>query len=281
MMLLKLFTGTGAAAAIITSVLTWSKGIWYENLGKSVLYFIGYSYAANLLGILGLFVISEVFVDLNKPQETPSKFFRKMLEDIADYMCVSARIRLHVTGEEKLPKDTRYLLVCNHRSLFDPVVKVSAFKGQGIAYVSKPSNFKIPVGGKVMHKCCCLPMDRENNREALKTIKRACELIDQDICSICIYPEGTRNKGDGILPMHNGSFKIAQRAGVPVVIATVRNTDKVKHRMPFKATDVYIDILDVISAEDAKNSPTSVTAQRAWEIMSENYNKEEKTSTGV
>lgn len=274
-MLVKLFAGTGAAAALITTAVTWDGAAWYINILKTLLGFFAYTLGANILGIIVIYAISEVCVDFDKPQDKPSKFFRRMMEDVADYLCTSTRIKLHVTGEEKLPKDTRYLLVCNHRSLFDPIVKLSALKGTDIAYMSKPQNFKIPVAGKLMHKCCCLPLDRENNREALKSIKRADELIRQDLCSIGIYPEGTRNKGDGILPLHSGSFKIAQRSGVPVVIATVKNTDIVLKRMPFRSTDVYIDILDVISAEDAKKNPTSETAQRAWEIMSANYRSEE------
>lgn len=271
-MLFKLFSGTGALAALIATVMTWSRGLWYENMGKAAVSLLVCTFGANILGIIGIFAISELCVDMSKPQEKPSKIFRKMMEDIADYLCASTRIRLHVTGEDKLPKDTRYLLVCNHRSLFDPIVKLSALKGTDIAYMSKPQNFKIPVAGKLMHKCCCLPLDRENNREALKSIKRAGELIEQDLCSIGIYPEGTRNKGDGILPLHSGSFKIAQRTGVPIVIATVRNTDTVLKRMPFRPTDVYIDILEVISSEDAKRRPTAETAQYVREIMSEHYN---------
>jgi len=272
-MLAKLFSGTGALAAVIVTAHTWSRCVWYENIGKAVASLIVCTFGANVLGIVGLFAISEIFVDMNKPQEKPSKFFRKMMEDIADYLVTSTRIRLHVTGEEKLPTEGRFLLVCNHRSLFDPIVKLSALRGTEVAYMTKPQNYKIPVAGRLMHKCCCLQLDRENNREAFKAIKRAGELIDQDLCSIGIYPEGTRNKGEGILPLHNGSFKIAQRTGVPIVVVTVKNTDLVIKRMPFRPTDVYIDILDVISAEDAKRSPTSETAQRVWNIMSEHYNK--------
>lgn len=249
--------------------------MWYENIGGAVLKLLVCTFGGNILGVLGLFAISELFIDFDKPQEKPSEFYRKLMEDIADYICTSTRVRLHVTGQEKLPTDGRFLLVCNHRSLFDPIVKIAALKGFDVAYMTKPQNYKIPVAGKLMHKCCCLPLDRENNREAFKAIKRAGELIEQDLCSIGIYPEGTRNKGEGILQMHSGSFKIAQRTGVPVVVVTVRNTDKVLKRMPLKPTDIYIDILEVISAADAKQNPTSVTAQRVWEIMSEHYNSME------
>ena len=44
---------------------------------------------------------------------------------------------------------------------------------------------------------------------------------------MCIYPEGTRSHGTAMLPFHSGSFKIAQKAGVPLVIASIEGTENV------------------------------------------------------
>ena len=32
------------------------------------------------------------------------------------------RIHVHVSGMEKIPKDTKVLFVSNHRSIFDPII---------------------------------------------------------------------------------------------------------------------------------------------------------------
>lgn len=120
-----------------------------------------------------------------------------------------------------------------------------------------------------MHKCGCLPLDRENNREALKTVKAATEYIDKDYASVVIYPEGTRSKQEDMLPFHAGSFKIAQRANVPVVCVALRNTDRVVHNFPLKKTNIYIDIVGVIDAEYVKEHKTKETAALAQGMIEE------------
>ena len=52
----------------------------------------------------------------------------------------------------------------------------------------------------------------KNIKEGMKTILAAIEKAKNGI-SICIFPEGTRNKtADTFLPFHEGSFKIAEKA---------------------------------------------------------------------
>ena len=150
----------------------------------------------------------------------------------------------------------------------------AAFRDQEYIYISKASNFKIPIAGKVMHKCGCLALNREDNREALVTIKRAAEIIGNDRASVVIYPEGTRSQKDELLPFHAGSFKIAQKTGAPVVLIAMRNTDDVRHNMPFKRTTVHIDIVDVIDGEFVRSHTTKETAELARNIIQKKLDTE-------
>ena len=132
------------------------------------------------------------------------------------------------------------------------------------------------VGGKLMHKSGCLALDRDNNRQALGVIKRATEIITQDVGSICIYPEGTRSKTENMNPFHAGSFKIAQKAGAPVVVAAVRNTDDIMRNAFKRNTQVYLDIIGVIDAEYAKTHTTRETADLAQGMIEEHLEKMRK-----
>lgn len=72
----------------------------------------------------------------------------------------------------------------------------------------------------------CLFLDRENIKEGLKTILKAIEYVKSGV-SICIFPEGTRNKSEDeleMLPFHDGSFKIAQKTGCPIIPIALSNT---------------------------------------------------------
>ena len=132
----------------------------------------------------------------------------------------------------------------------------------------KPSIMAIPIAGQALHKACFLSIDRENDREALKTIIKATQLIKKDEASIAVYPEGTRNPdGKGLLPFRNGVFKIAQRAKVPVVVATVKNSEKVLRNFPWRPTDVYLKVCKIISVEEMEGLKTNDIGDEARKCM--------------
>lgn len=210
---------------------------------------------------------------MEKPQEKPSKFWQWNMNELAEIICVLVGARVSVTGTEKLPEGQRYLMVCNHRSIFDPIASIKLFGAKEYIYISKPENFKLPIVGPVMHKCGCLPVNRDNNREALAMVKSASKYIQDDVASVVIYPEGTRSREDELLPFHAGSFKIAQRTGVPVVIAAIHGTDEIVRNVPLKKTKIDLDILDVLDGDFVKSHTTKETAQIAQKMIQEHIDR--------
>ena len=63
--------------------------------------------------------------------------------------------------------------------------------------------------------------------------------------SICIFPEGTRNKGEEltILPFKEGAFKIATKTGCPIVPISMNNTAEIfeNHFPKIKKTHVVLE----------------------------------------
>ncbi|MCR5153452.1 MAG: 1-acyl-sn-glycerol-3-phosphate acyltransferase [Lachnospiraceae bacterium] len=233
-----------------------------------------------LFCLIFLFVleISNLLVDRNKVYNKNSKYYRFLLNFSTIVTLKAMRIFVKTSGFEKLPKDGRFLLVANHRSKFDPIIGWWLLRKYDIAYVSKPSNFDVPLFGRCIRRCCFMPINREDPREALKTIYGAADLLKNDVVSVGIYPEGTRNYGEGLLPFHNGIFKTAQIANVPIVVMTTKDTDKIHINFPFKHTDVRFDVLEVIPAEDIVGHSTKEIGERVRNIMLERlaaYEKEE------
>ena len=268
-MLLKIFAAVGAGGSVLHTLIAGQSGGALKVTGVMLLRFLEYFFGAHIAYALAMLLATELFIDKKKVQERPSKFWLWHLHAVADLLVFYARADVSVSGAGLIPHDTRYLMVANHRSLADPVVMVHKMPEEELTFISKPGNLKLPIIGKVMHKCGCLPLNRENNREALKTVKAATEYIEKDYASVVIYPEGTRSRQEGMLPFHAGSFKIAQRAGVPVVVVALRNTDKIIHNFPLKKTSVYIDVLGVIDAEYVREHKTRETAQLAQEMIEE------------
>ena len=138
-------------------------------------------------------------------------------------MLAMTGVKTTVIGEENIP-DEPVLFVGNHRSYFDILLTYSRCKNL-TGYVSKKEMEKFPILSIWMKRVYCLFLDRDNVREGLKTILTAIDYVKQGI-SICIFPEGTRNDGEelSMLPFHEGSFKIAEKSGCPIVPISLNNT---------------------------------------------------------
>ena len=223
-----------------------------------VLYVLGAIFLVFIAYVLFLFVCS-LFVSSKKEYEDHSRFYRALLNGATALAMKIMRIRIHISGMEKVPQDTKKVLfVSNHRSNFDPIITWYVFKMWQIAFVSKASNFKIPIFGRFIRKCCFMAIDRENPRNALKTIHKAARLLQKGKVSIGVYPEGTRSKSCELLPFHNGVLKIAQRAEAPIVVLSISGTEQIHKNYPLHHTDVYLDVLEVIPSDVVTESKTDV-----------------------
>jgi 1-acyl-sn-glycerol-3-phosphate acyltransferase len=215
-----------------------------------------------ILGIIGvelLFVLFTILCSLfvRKDEYTKDNKFYRFLYNIWVMLAVGVcSIKVNVKGREKLPKDSRFLMVENHISNFDAIVTGYAFRKSQLAVISKPEVFKIFAFGKIIKKCCFLAINREDPRVAIETIRKATNLIKNDETSILLYPEGTRSKSGKLLPFHNGTLKIARNSNVPIAVVVIKNTDKVKHNFPFKRTIVTVEVIDVITSEEVRSFTT-------------------------
>ena len=218
----------------------------------------------------GFFVLMCSVVDLSKPA-SDSPFYRAMAHLYVAAVIPFLGIRFHTEGLEKTPKEGRFLLVCNHTHEADPVVLLHFFKKSHLAFVSKRENRTMFVVGKLMHKLLCQLINRENDREALKTIRNCIRILKEDKASVAAFPEGGILTEDGKLHhFRPGVFKIAQRAEVPIVVCTLHNTKEVvKNIKRFRGTKTELHVLEVIPAEELKGVSTIDIARRVHKLMAD------------
>ncbi len=124
--------------------------------------------------------------------------------------------KITVLGKENIPVDRPVFYVGNHRSIFDIIVsyaQVPTLTG----YIAKESIGRLPVISIWMKRLYCLFMKRDDLKQSLQVILTAIEYLKKGI-SICIYPEGTRNKTDEpVQSFHAGSFKPAEKTGSAII----------------------------------------------------------------
>ena len=201
-----------------------------------------------------LVLIMCAFVDLEKEERNDNRFYRAMLYLIADAAHTVLQVRVRTEGLEKIPANQRVLLVCNHLNNVDPVIIMHQVKKkQTLAFIAKREAGSMFVVGKFMHKILCQRINRENDREALKTILKCIEIIKEDKASIAVFPEGGIRGGNVLHPFRHGVFKIALRTQVPIVVCTLWGTQDVLHNgLRLKPTNVDFHVLGVVQPEEIK-----------------------------
>jgi 1-acyl-sn-glycerol-3-phosphate acyltransferase len=215
---------------------------------------LGMYVALNALFFLGLW-FSTIFLPKKDPIDKPRNFYG-IIQFVCDWATTALRVKIRFNGMEKLPNEP-FVLVSNHVSNFDPVVVLAKVKGRKIAFISKPSNFKIPVAGPYTHNAGFLAIDRENAMKAMRTIKRAAELVVSEQMIMGIYPEGTRSKTGELLEFKEGAFLLAKRAKAPVVVMTTKGTNEIAKRMVLRSTKVDLNVIEIIDAETVQNMKLS------------------------
>lgn len=181
-------------------------------------------------------------------------------------------VQLTVLGEENVPTDVPVLYVGNHRSYFDILLtytRVPRITG----YVAKKEMEKIPLLSIWMRNLQCLFLDRDNIKEGLKTILTAIDKIKSGI-SICIFPEGTRNKTpDTFLPFHEGSFKVADKTGCPIVPMVINNSADIyeDHLPKIKKTRVVLEYLPPVYIRDLPKEDRKRVGALVEEQIKEKY----------
>lgn len=247
-MIFWIFVAESLAAAVLLGVFVptaaWA---WWQTALLALGGFVGAFLALNVLFLLLLFVIS-LFFPKGEPKKE-SRFWRRWTVHAVRWILDMLRVRVKVEGRELLPGEP-VVLVSNHRSDFDPMAAMVAFSHRPLVYISKESNLHIPIAGAFVRRCHFLPIDRENPRSALATLKHAASLMREEGLDIGIYPEGTRSYKGGPKPFKEGAFLMAKQAGAPIVLMTTEGTEEIAGHVILRRNIVRLRVLRVISAEE-------------------------------
>lgn len=230
--------------------------------------FLGSLLVCILLAFVFLVIAIEC-IRMDKPQEKDSPFYRGLAMVYIRFIISAVGLKIHTRGLEQTPKDGRFLLVSNHFNDIDPAVLMHVFPKSQLAFISKRENDRKFLVGKLQHKLLCQPINRENDREALKTILKCIQILKEDKASIGVFPEGYTSLDGKLHPFRNGVFKIAMKAKVPVVVCTVQDT---QHVLPNLAKlklgcHIHIHLLKVITPEEYEGMTATELGNLVHQMM--------------
>lgn len=185
--------------------------------------FIGVAFFLGMFLILGIPILGIEWLIRKFNRQKADLSSLRIVQWAFRMMLTIAGVDVTVIGEEHIP-DEPVLFIGNHRSYFDILLTYSRCK-RLTGYIAKKEMLRYPLLRTWMKRLYCLFLDRSTPKERLKTILQAIDYVKKGI-SICIFPEGTRNDGEelSMLPFHEGSFKIAEKTGCPIVPMCLNNT---------------------------------------------------------
>ena len=164
-------------------------------------------------------------------------------------IAVTAGARIRVRGLEHLPKNQAAVFIANHTSYLD-IPAIWGYVPVQFRIMAKRSLFYVPFMGWFLWRAGHIPVDQESSRAVLANISRAVEKLKAG-CSLVVFAEGHRSP-DGVLQeFKTGGFKLAQKAGVPIVPITIINAHRVlkKDSLVFHAGMVKVIIDPPLSTE--------------------------------
>jgi 1-acyl-sn-glycerol-3-phosphate acyltransferase len=147
---------------------------------------------------------------------------------------VKVGFRLRARGIENLP-DGGFVLAANHTSNFDPwPLGIPLFPHRQLRFMAKSELFN-PILKPILVGGGAFPVRR--GQADLQAIGRAVELV-RDGEVVVMFPEGTRRK-KGLRKKHEarahtGAARIALTAGVPLVPAAIKGTDRLSRLAPLR-----------------------------------------------
>eukprot|EP00236_Picocystis_salinarum_P004282 CAMPEP_0183824034 /NCGR_PEP_ID=MMETSP0807_2-20130328/369_1 /TAXON_ID=88271 /ORGANISM="Picocystis salinarum, Strain CCMP1897" /LENGTH=320 /DNA_ID=CAMNT_0026068945 /DNA_START=105 /DNA_END=1067 /DNA_ORIENTATION=+ len=139
-------------------------------------------------------------------------------------LTTSLFFRIQVIGRENLPpKGQPVVYVANHQSYLDIYTLFALWRP--FKFISKTSNFLIPIVGWSMYLTGHIGLKRMDRRSQLDCLKTCGEMLQRG-ASVLFFPEGTRSDTGEMGDFRKGAFSVAKKAKVPVVPITLVGTGR-------------------------------------------------------
>lgn len=209
-----------------------------------------WTYAFFLTNIYGI-KLQKIIKSLEK-KIIRLQYSRQLLEKL--------NIDIHVQNIELLPSNGPFLLIVNHRSIIDPLIIDILLQNKNNfgLWVAKKELYDSLLFGNAVRNGGCIRVSREKTdmSQFFSDIKKGVTNGD----SICIFPEGTRNKTEKeLLTFKEGVRIISLKFKLPILPVYIEtNTDKVLDiaTKTDKKSNITVNVGNLIDYRNKENIET-------------------------
>jgi len=146
--------------------------------------------------------------------------------------------RYHVSGRENVPMKGPVLIIANHLSWYDPIL-IGVVLPRRVWFFTKIEIFRWPIVGFLCRLTGQIPVDRgAHDRTA---IEKGLAYLHEGK-ALMIFPEGTVEKQERMIPAHTGTAMLAIRTGVAVLPIAHYGTRSILRSFRIWFPKVYIEI---------------------------------------
>jgi lysophosphatidate acyltransferase len=131
-------------------------------------------------------------------------------------VCLWTGIKYETRDLKYLDTDEPCIVIANHQSALD-VITMGYMWPQNTVVILKKSLKYLPGFNLCGYLCHSIWIDRINKEKAHKSLDDAMDHIKNKKHKVFIFPEGTRNSNDELLPFKKGAFILAKEANVPII----------------------------------------------------------------
>ena len=182
-------------------------------------------------------------------------------------IAVTAGAKVKVRGLENLPQNTAAVFIANHASYMD-IPAIWGYVPVQFRIMAKRPLFYLPFLGWFLWRAGHIPVDRGNARAAVANMKRVVDKLHAG-CSLVVYAEGHRSP-DGVLQdFKTGGFKLALKAGVPIIPITIIGSNRIlkKDSLVFHAGEIEVIIDPQLATTNYNNRNLSELVNQTHAVI--------------
>ncbi len=219
-----------------------------------------------ILAIITVVLLILLFLVIAPKDNPTGKFRHKLLYQVTSVAIIFSNIKLTVEGIENQPNET-FVVYANHKSQMDPVLIYNASKTICSA-VGKKSLFKNPIMKLIADVFGAIPVDRENDREAAKSIVLAIKSVKKGL-SMIIFPEGGIKSRDSeeMADLRAGAYKLAMKANAPILPISIIGSSNLSKKSIFSRKNIKLIYHKPIYNEFYKDKTTTEVGTYVEEII--------------
>jgi len=177
-------------------------------------------------------------------------------------------IKMTIEGKEHLHNMQPSIVIANHQDNLDLFIHGGVIPKRTVS-VGKKSLRYLPLFGQVYWLSGNIMIDRKKLKASIHSMTETTIALKHKNTSIWVFAEGTRNKGENLLPFKKGAFHMAKQADAPIIPICASAYPKHINLNKWHAGHVHVRILAPVQTKDIPQDDINSLRQSIHNKMSE------------